>query len=119
MEARRAVSPTGAKRYDHPYLGVNALAIPEILTVNDRPDLAALSPRGRPQWSRGGGPTGRDRNGERHTDRRGPSIVAITDSGIGTPSQPSSVLAIELRQATIRRDGEERSIELPVGTRPQ
>ncbi|MFC7008390.1 hypothetical protein [Halalkalicoccus salilacus] len=50
--------------------------------------------------------------------------MTLADSAIETPSQLSSVLAIELSpddevDATIRRDGGERSIELPVGTRPQ
>lgn len=51
-------------------------------------------------------------------------LVTLAGSAIETPSQLSSVLAIELSpgdevDATIRRDGEERSIGLPVGTRSQ
>lgn len=118
-----ALAETGS--YDHPYLGVNALAVsPEIAAANDLPDPAGVyihevAPNG-PAADVLQGSTGTAND----APTGGDVLVTLADSAIETPSQLSSVLAIELSpgdevDATIRRDGEERSIELPVGTRPQ
>lgn len=119
--ARRVVpdlAETGS--YDHPYLGVNALAVsPEIAAANDLPDPAGVyiievAPDG---------PAVDVLQGSTGTPKGGDVLVTLAGSAIEAPSQLSSVLAIDLRpgdevDATVRRDGEERTIELTVGTRP-
>jgi serine protease Do len=125
--ARRVVPDlveTGS--YDHPYLGLQTFPVdPEIAEANDLPDLAGVyvyevAPdgpaadvlEGSTETGAGGAPTGGD------------VLVELAGFAIETDSELSSVLALELSpgdevEATIRRDGEDGTVELTVGTRPE
>lgn len=124
--ARRVVPALAEEgRYDHPYLGVNALTVtPEIAEANDLPDPAGVyvhevAPDG-PAAGVLEGSTGTDATG---VPVGGDVLVSLAGFAIATDSELSSVLALELSpgdvvEATIRRDGEEGTVDLTVGTSP-
>ena len=111
--------------YDHPYLGVNVVpVIPEITAANDLPDptgvyVHEVAPDG-PSADTLRGSTGTTAEG---VPTGGDVLVGLAGFRIETDSELSSVLALELEpneavEATIRREGEEGTIELTTGTRP-
>lgn len=112
--------------YAHPHLGVNALAVtPEIAEANDLPDPAGVYlHQVAPDGPAAGVLEGSTGSGAAGVPTGGDVLVEFAGFAIATDSELSSVLALELSpgeevEARIRRGGEEGTVELTVGTRPE
>ncbi|MCL7419004.1 MAG: trypsin-like peptidase domain-containing protein [Halalkalicoccus sp.] len=110
--------------YANPYLGVNVLPLsPAIAEANGLPDPTGVYVHGiAPDSPAAGVLQGSTSSAASGVPTGGDVIVSLAGSATETPSQLSSILALELSpdetvEATIRRAGEEMTVELPVGVR--
>jgi S1-C subfamily serine protease len=112
--------------YDHPYLGVNVIGVTrEIAEANDLPDptgvyVHEVEPDG-PNADNLEGSTG---TAAEDVPTGGDVLVDLAGHPVETVSALSSTMALELTpnetvEATVRRDGEQGTVELSVGTRPE
>lgn len=114
--------------YDAPYLGVGTIPMtPAIAEANGLEEptgvyVNQVAPNG-PAAGVLRGSTGRTTVSDTTVPTGGDVLVSLAEQSIGTPSELSSTIALDLSPdetttVTVRRDGDEVTVDLPVGTRP-